>query len=145
MNRRSLKLPLLGAVSLVALLLSACGGGASPEAARPTSAGQGEQLQVEISPTPPPETPAPTEPAVDTSRRVSSLSDVRKAVVQVESQGSFVDPEESALPNRAGIGSGFIIDPSGIAVTSSSVVNRTFTGAKAAVMNSIISVPFHSR
>ena len=53
---------------------------------------------------------------------VSSLQDVRQAVVQIEAQGTFVDPEVGLQVTSAGRGSGFIVDPSGIAVTNNHVV-----------------------
>lgn len=53
---------------------------------------------------------------------VNSLSDVESAVVQIEAVGTFVDPAEGLQLNAAGRGSGFIIDPSGIAVTNNHVV-----------------------
>ena len=53
---------------------------------------------------------------------ISNLQDVRQAVVQIEAQGTFVDPEVGLQVNSAGRGSGFIIDPSGIAVTNNHVV-----------------------
>ncbi len=53
---------------------------------------------------------------------VASLSDVVSAVVQIEAVGTFVDPAEGLQLNAAGSGSGFIIDPSGIAVTNNHVV-----------------------
>jgi serine protease Do len=53
---------------------------------------------------------------------VSSLDEVKSATVQIEAQGSFVDPAEGLQLNVAGRGSGFIIDPSGIAVTNNHVV-----------------------
>ena len=53
---------------------------------------------------------------------VSSLANVRQAVVQIEAQGTFIDPEVGLQVNSAGLGSGFIIDPSGIAVTNNHVV-----------------------
>ncbi len=56
------------------------------------------------------------------SGAVSSLEDVRQAVVQIEAQGTFIDPEVGLQVNSAGRGSGFIIDPSGIAVTNNHVV-----------------------
>ncbi|MCJ7570237.1 MAG: hypothetical protein MUO58_22210, partial [Anaerolineales bacterium] len=46
---------------------------------------------------------------------VSSLEEARGAVIQIEAQGSFADPEVGMVYNAAGRGSGFIIDPSGIA------------------------------
>lgn len=56
------------------------------------------------------------------SGAVSNLQDVRNAVVQIVAQGSFVDPEVGLQLNAAGSGSGFIIDPAGIAVTNNHVV-----------------------
>jgi serine protease Do len=50
------------------------------------------------------------------------LDDVRKATIQIESQGTFIDPQVGLQVNAAGRGSGFIIDPSGIAVTNNHVV-----------------------
>ncbi|MEZ4515063.1 MAG: trypsin-like peptidase domain-containing protein [Chloroflexota bacterium] len=61
-----------------------------------------------------------TEPAA--SGAVATLEDARNAVVQIVAQGSFVDPEVGLQLNAAGAGSGFIIDPSGIAVTNNHVV-----------------------
>jgi serine protease Do len=52
---------------------------------------------------------------------VTKLEDVQGAVVQIESQGTFVDPGEGEVTG-AGRGSGVIIDPSGIAVTNNHVV-----------------------
>ena len=78
------------------------------------------------------ETPAPAQtqapagtlaPVVPSSRgAVSSVDDVKSATVQIEAVGSFVDPQVGAVFNAAGRGSGFIIDPSGIAVTNKHVV-----------------------
>jgi serine protease Do len=67
---------------------------------------------------------APTpEPAVEVPKElVSDIEGVRLATVQIEAQGSFVDPQMGAVYNAAGRGSGFIIDPSGIAVTNNHVV-----------------------
>jgi serine protease Do len=59
---------------------------------------------------------------VDTAgNSVQQLSDVKTAVVQIEATGTFVDPEFGAQEG-AGRGSGFVIDPSGIAVTNNHVV-----------------------
>jgi serine protease Do len=55
-------------------------------------------------------------------KAVSSLDDVQSATIQIEAQGSFVDPQVGQVTNAAGRGSGFIIDPSGIAVTNNHVV-----------------------
>jgi serine protease Do len=53
---------------------------------------------------------------------VSSLEDVEKAVVRIVAEGSFVDPEVGWIVDVGGSGTGFIIDPSGIAVTNNHVV-----------------------
>lgn len=73
---------------------------------------------------------SPTEAAVQPtsvptekpSAAVSTLEGVKAATIQIESQGSFADPEVGMVYNAAGRGSGFIIDPSGIAVTNNHVV-----------------------
>ncbi|UCH61536.1 MAG: serine protease [Anaerolineales bacterium] len=62
-----------------------------------------------------------TQPPVN-PRLVTTLQDVKKAVVQIEAQGTFIDPQIGLVVNGAGRGSGFIIDPSGIAVTNNHVV-----------------------
>jgi serine protease Do len=52
---------------------------------------------------------------------VGSLTDVKSAVIQIEAEGTFVDPEFGEYTG-AGRGSGFIIDPSGLALTNNHVV-----------------------
>ncbi|MGE5123754.1 MAG: S1C family serine protease, partial [Acidobacteriaceae bacterium] len=69
----------------------------------------------------PTEPPQPTETSLP-SNQVSNLADLKKATIQIEAQGTFIDPEFGFIPNAAGRGSGFIIDPSGIAVTNNHVV-----------------------
>ncbi len=61
-------------------------------------------------------------PAPQSSGAVSTLEDVQSAVIQIEAEGTFVDPQVGLVVNGAGRGSGFIIDPSGIAVTNNHVV-----------------------
>jgi serine protease Do len=120
--------PLGRAAALVvtmSLLITGCGGGTLPTAAPST-------------PTPPPAataavpTPAPTtaatvapktptpEPSV--TGAVNSLDAVKGAILQIEADGTFVDPQVGQVDNSAGRGSGFLIDPSGIAVTANHVV-----------------------
>jgi len=77
------------------------------------------------------ETPAPAQPqepavtlapAVPSSRgAVSSVEDVKSATIQILAEGSLLEPG-GAMPNASWSGSGFIIDPSGIAVTNNHVV-----------------------
>src|SRR3990172_11469706 len=102
--------PLLSAVLILGLILSAC----TPKAVEtpvPTPA----PTQPPAEPT---ATPGPTKPA----GLVSSIEDVKKAAIQIEAQGTFTDPQMGTVYNAAGRGSGFIIDPSGIAVTNNHVV-----------------------
>ena len=56
------------------------------------------------------------------SGAVDSLEGVRGAVVQIVAEGSFIDPGSGTQATVAGAGSGFIIDPSGLAVTNNHVV-----------------------
>ena len=53
---------------------------------------------------------------------VQNMDDVKSATIQIEAQGSFVPPDIGSPVEFAGRGSGFIIDPSGIAVTNNHVV-----------------------
>ena len=81
---------------------------------------EGAVVQVPTeAPTEPPATPTPDPVA---ALAVNSLQGVKSAVVQIVSQGTFEDPEFGTQYNAAGSGSGFIIDPSGIAVTNNHVV-----------------------
>src|SRR4030043_83200 len=94
-----------------------------------TSVACGTSTKVETLPAPTPtvvpekptEPPAPTETQVP-SGLVMNLTDLKKATIQIESQGTFIDPEFGYVVNNAGRGTGFIIDPSGIAITNNHVV-----------------------
>lgn len=94
-------------VLAIVALVAACGG--TPPAA--TSAVAGSPAPAGGS-----EEPAPATGAV------ASLEDVQSATIQIEAEGTFQDPEVGTVYNAAGRGSGFIIDPSGIAVTNNHVV-----------------------
>jgi serine protease Do len=75
-------------------------------------------------PTREPAKPSATSPQVEApkSGAVSSLDGVEKAVVQIEADGTFVDPQVGWQVNVGKMGTGFIIDPSGVAVTNNHVV-----------------------
>ena len=85
-------------VLAISVLLAACGG-AAPAASTPADSSE-----------------APATGAV------SSLDGVESATIQIVAEGTFQDPEVGTVYNAAGSGSGFIIDPSGIAVTNNHVV-----------------------
>ena len=107
--RNTRRIPVLIISIVLMLILVACG--ASPKATPTTVATQGQLTK--------PTTSAPTEVA---SGLVTQLSDLKKATIQIEAEGTFIDPQFGYLANAAGRGSGFIIDPSGIAITNNHVV-----------------------
>ncbi|MEW5869280.1 MAG: trypsin-like peptidase domain-containing protein [Chloroflexota bacterium] len=69
----------------------------------------------------PTDTPAATATTANTGA-ITNLDDLEKAVVKIEVEGSYRDPSEGWKTNVEGGGTGFIIDPSGIAVTNNHVV-----------------------
>jgi serine protease Do len=117
MNHKAIK-PFLWMAIFVIIIGLACGVGGGGSEAVPT------QPTVTQQPTEPAVTSAPqvNPTEVVESGAISNLEDARKAVIQIESQGTFVNPDSSVSYNSAGYGSGFIIDPSGIAVTNNHVV-----------------------
>ena len=82
--------------------------------------GEGPTPTLTSTPPPPTSTPSPS-PSPTPSNRITKLEDVKKAVIQIEAQGTFIDPEFGEL-SGAGLGSGFIIDSSGLAITNNHVV-----------------------
>jgi serine protease Do len=99
---------------LLVVALAACGSDAEPTKAQEPPSDSGKSSGVVK--------PGEEESAPPKSGAVSSLDQVESAVIQIESQGTFVDPDFGLMANVAGRGSGFIIDPSGIAVTNNHVV-----------------------
>ncbi|RLD90353.1 MAG: peptidase S1, partial [Bacteroidetes bacterium] len=97
-------------VLIITIGLISCSG---PSSEAPASTGS-ESAEVEITESKPTKETA-------SSTLVATLADVKSAVVQIEAQGTFVDPEGEYT--GAGRGSGFIIDPSGLAITNNHVVS----------------------
>ena len=110
--------PLLFVLFLLPAL--ACGGGGN---SGNNNGGEDVATPVADTPTQPPAPTNPPEPTpTEVSLAVNNLQDVKKAVIQIIAEGTFRDPAEGFQYNAAGAGSGFIIDPAGIAVTNNHVV-----------------------
>jgi serine protease Do len=110
-NKRSFAILIL--IVVLTVILAACS--ATPKAS-PTPV-------VTQPPTQPPPTSLPTPaPTEVPSGLVTNLSDLKSATIQIEAEGTFIDPQFGYMANAAGRGSGFIIDPSGIAITNNHVV-----------------------
>jgi serine protease Do len=126
MVARSLRLTVVAATA--ALLFAGCGGGSSlpsPSSAAPVPAPTSAQQQATTpATTPVPATGAPSDSArpEPANGAVNTLDGVKGAILQIESNGTFVDQQVGQVNNAAGRGSGFIIDPSGLAVTNNHVV-----------------------
>lgn len=112
---------------LTAVILTACGADAPEPTRNSVSASVTVNTAELTAPTMVPTqsassnpTLAPTETA--DSLRVRSLDDVRRATVRVGVKGTYVDMEHGWYDSFPNHGTGFIIDPSGIAVTNNHVV-----------------------
>jgi serine protease Do len=112
MHRKMTK-PVLFLCTILIITMAACGG-------KPTATSQPTATNP-VAQEKPTETVAPKATEVP-SGLVMSLTDLKKATIQIEAEGTFIDPEFGYMANAAGRGSGFIIDPSGIAVTNNHVV-----------------------
>jgi serine protease Do len=111
MNRTAVRGIVLA--SIMSMILVACGG--SGEEATTTIGSTTSTTATTLAPT-------TTTTAEAVSGAVGTLADVKGATVRIVAQGTFVDPEFGTQLNSAGSGSGFIIDPAGIAVTNNHVV-----------------------
>ncbi len=124
MQLRILK-PFFWLAILVSIVSIACNfsTAATPSPEPPTQAPAAAPTNTSLPPTDAP-TQAPTAVPTEESKSgaVSTLSDAKQAIIQIEAQGTFIDPEVGLVLNSAGRGSGFIIDPSGLAVTNNHVV-----------------------
>ena len=137
------------ALTLLALVIAGCGGGGEPEpTATPVvlvvTPTPGPTTEPTVMPTEEAEEAEETEEAGGAkggplggssveatedetlvSGAVNTLQGVRSAVIQIEAQGSFIDPEFGYQANSAGRGSGFFVNDSGLAITN----NHVATGA----------------
>jgi serine protease Do len=119
MNKRAaLWMTVIVAILVMASLACSIGGEEPTPTPEPPTV-QPTKPPVEDAPT---KAPPPTATPEPVSMAVTSLQDVKSAIIQIEAQGSFVDPQVGLQLNAAGRGSGFIIDESGIAVTNNHVV-----------------------
>ena len=110
MRSRTLK-PLLWGILFILLVSYACSLPSSSKETQPPPTKEAVQAPTkEVTQSELPSGPQP----------ISKLQDVQGAVIQIEAEGTFADFEGTYL--GAGRGSGFIIDPSGLAVTNNHVV-----------------------
>lgn len=117
MNAKIIKL-MVWMMTFVLILATACSSG-TPESTDSVVETQPAEVQEteEVE-----STPEVVSPEESDSSNVTSLDDARNAVIQIQAEGTFVNPDFSVSYNEAGFGSGFIIDPSGLAVTNNHVV-----------------------
>lgn len=110
-------------IATIGLFAAACGSSSTTD-----EPAESEVTEVTEPPaTDPPVTSPATEPAPPTTAEqgpsaAASLEDVKASVVQIVATGTFADPAGGVQANVPGSGSGFVIDPSGIAVTNNHVV-----------------------
>lgn len=117
MDAKSIRL-LFWFMTIVLILLVACSSG-SPEPTESPAETEPAEPQTTEEVEPPTDAPEDEEPA---SGAITSLDEVRNAVIQIQNKGTKVNPDFTTIYNTSGYGSGFIIDPSGLAVTNNHVV-----------------------
>ena len=116
MKQKVLK-PFIWLALFVMLVGLACGGSTATEAPVQPPVATEPPVEATVA-VPPTDTPAPqVDPLL-----VGTLGDVQKAVIQIEAEGTFVDPEVGWNVNVGKRGSGIIIDSLGIAITNNHVV-----------------------
>ena len=80
-----------------------------------------EPVQADATNTPAPKADVTKAPTA-AKGAVTTLDDVRNATIQIEAEGTYIDPQVGVVINGAGRGSGFIIDSTGLAITNNHVV-----------------------
>ena len=123
---KSLRVLTLCLLLILGLALVACGGDEEGAEATVEPVATVAVAVATDAPAPTAEVPtvaaATAEPVAAGPVSAQSFQEAIGATVQIVAQGSFRDPEFGMQYNAAGAGSGFIIDPSGIAVTNNHVV-----------------------
>jgi serine protease Do len=115
------------------LAAAACSGGSGDSTAAPPAT----EVATETTTTP------PADAATTTEAAAGDMEAVRESVVQIVATGTFEDPVEGQLANVAGAGSGFIVDPSGLAITNNHVVTgaafiEVFIGGETDPRNAVV-------
>ncbi|MCU0484698.1 MAG: S1C family serine protease [Anaerolineales bacterium] len=110
--------PLFWLISLLVIASLACNIGGSATTEPPPAT---QEPVVSVPTAEPTVASVPTEIPTVESGAVKDLDSVKSAVVQIVAEGSFLDPGQWNI-NVGSSGTGFIIDPSGIAVTNNHVV-----------------------
>ena len=119
MNHRLYRIFAFSVVFMLTVSM-ACSFGTTAATQTPTTAPTKEALPTkEVQPTKGTEaTNTPATPA----GMVNTLDNVQSATIQIQSEGTFVDPAVGLMVNSAGRGSGFIFDSSVLAITNNHVV-----------------------
>ena len=113
----------IGALLAITSLVAACGGDDDSESAPTVPVATTLPADRPVGDTTSDTSAAPEETSPPTTDSAADpLQTLRAATVKISSQGTFVDPAVGAMYNVAGVGTGFIIDPSGIVVTNNHVV-----------------------
>jgi serine protease Do len=112
------KVKVVAASAFVLLVVSACGGGGGGDSASSSSAKASSAASAAS---------ASASGSAAAGGAVTSYHDAQGAVIQIKAEGEYRDVGMSEGSQGAWSGSGFIIDPSGIAVTNAHVAEGAAT------------------